>query len=862
MWRRLTTLRICMLLALSLVSTSSFAQARFAVHGTVTDSTGAAVSAVTLVLQKPGQQTASEATSSANGDFDLSAIPPGDYVLSIPATQGFAAQDIPLRVTASIPTLKIKLALDAVAETVNVDNEQPLSTSAADNKDAVTVSGTSLQKLPVFDQDYITALIPFLDPGSSSAGGLTIMVDGVEMKASTVSPSAIAEVHMNNDPYSAEYGRPGRGRIDLITKPGSPNFHGTFNFIARDAVFNAQTYPETVRPPEQRRIYEGHFTGPLGHDGHTTFLISGDRKEQDTEAAVYAQDEKGGVPVIISANVPNPRRDNQISGRVSHDFSSAHRFSVGYNFEYSTRKNSGVGGIVFEEAGVDTVSREDDLIFNDRIIITPNLLNQLQITLEKDEDVTRSVTNAPSILVQETLTKGGAQADASRTENTIHINEIVSWTHKQHYIRFGANMPQLSRRAVDDQTNRLGTFKFNSLADYTSNSPYVLNQQQGIGRGLYWINEIGGFIQDEIKVRKNLQATIGLRYQWQTYISSNNNFAPRASVAYSATPRTILRAGTGLFYDRTGGDFPATFKLHNGVVLRSFQIRNPGYPNALPPGQPITAKPSNIVRMDPHVHTPYSIQYSISVERQLIPNLTLTAGYRGITGIRNFRSRDANAFRGTYGLDAPPTPRPDPAFGQIQQIEAEGRSISNNFDLSLRGRIGRWFDGQAQYTFGHSSNNTGGIGFFPQDQYNPGNEWARADFDRRHRFNLIGNINPDHWLTLGISATLYSGSPYTELSGQDYFYTGLGNARPSGIGRNTLETAGTADLDLMWDHDLHLNKAKGEHAKILNFGLSAFNVLNHANFANYAGTVTSTRFLQPTSASPGRQLQFGLRYQF
>src|SRR3984893_9897462 len=456
MLHRLTTFRICLLLTLSLVSSSSFAQARFAAHGTVTDSTGAAVSAVTLVLQKPDQQPVSEATSSANGDFDLSAIPPGNYVLSIPATQGFAAQDIPLRITASIPTLKIKLALDAVSETVNVDNEQPLSTSAADNKDAVTVSGTSLQKLPVFDQDYITALVPFLDPGSSSAGGLTIMVDGVEMKASTVSPSAIAEVHMNNDPYSAEFGRPGRGRIDLITKPGSPNFHGTFNFIARDAVFNAQTYPERVRPPEQRRIYEGHFTGPLGHDGRTTFLISGDRKEQDTEAAVY-------VPGIISVNVPTPRRDNQMSGRVTHDFSSAHRFSVGYNFEYSTRKNSGVGGIVFEEAGVDTTAREDDLIFNDRIIITPNLLNQLQITLEKDEDVTRSVTNAPAILIQDTLTKGGAQADAHRTENTIHINEIVSWTHKQHYIRFGANMPQLSRRAVDDQTNRLGTFKFNSL---------------------------------------------------------------------------------------------------------------------------------------------------------------------------------------------------------------------------------------------------------------------------------------------------------------------------------------------------------------------------------------------------------------
>src|SRR5260370_11758216 len=104
MWRRLTTLRICLLLFLSLVSTSSFAQARFAVHGTVTDSTGAAVSAIKLVLQKPDQQPISEATSSTNRDFDLSAIPPGNYVLSIPATQRFAPQDIPLRITASIPT--------------------------------------------------------------------------------------------------------------------------------------------------------------------------------------------------------------------------------------------------------------------------------------------------------------------------------------------------------------------------------------------------------------------------------------------------------------------------------------------------------------------------------------------------------------------------------------------------------------------------------------------------------------------------------------------------------------------------------------------------------------------------------------
>lgn len=766
---------------------------------------------------------------------------------------GFAAQSFPLRISGSISSLKIKLSLESVAQTVDVGNAQPLSTEAADNKDAVTLSGNDLQKLPVFDQDYIAALTPFLDPGSVSSGGVTILVDGVEMKASTVSPSAIAEVRINSDPYSAEFSRPGRGRINIITKPGSPEFHGTLNFITRDATFNAKNYFAPTRPPEQRRIYEGHLTGPVGHGGHTTFLLSGDRRQDDTAVAVHAFGPQG----LIASNVQTPRRETQISLRVTHDFSQAHRLSIGYNFEYDARQNKGVGGIVLPEAGVNTNSREDDLILNDRIIISPNLLNQLQITFEKDEDVSRSVTNAPSLQIQDSFTGGGAQADLNRTENTVHINEVVSWTHKNHYIRFGFNGPQISKRAVDDHTNRLGTFSFNSLANFTSSTPYVFTQQQGIGRGLYWANELAGFVQDDIKMSKNFQLTLGLRYQWQTYISSVNNFAPRISAAYSVNKKTILRAGTGIFFDRMGGDFPATFKLHDGVVLRSFQILNPGYPNPLPPGQPITALPSSIVRVGAQVHTPYTVQYSIGVERALTPAMTVSVGYRGITGISSFRSRDANAPVGpSYAA------RPDPSLGFVQQIESGGRSRSNALDVSFRGRAGRWFNGQAQYTLGRIYTNTSGLKFYPQDQYNPNAEWGRADIDRLHRFNLIGNINPDHWLTLGISATLYSGTPYTETAGSDLFHTGLGNARPSGVGRNTLQGGGTADLDLLWEHDFKLTKAKGDHAKLLNIGVSGFNVLNHANYTNYIGSIRSPLFGQPTAALPGRQLQFGIRYQF
>lgn len=844
--------RIAFLLCFWLVTTQ-VARAQSSLHGTVVDPTGASISGVAIELHAVDGTLRTQSASSKGGDFSLLNLAPGSYRIVVPATKGFASQEIPIHVGTSNPPLQIKLALEAVTQTIEVGAQEPLSTSADANKDAVAVTGASLSRLPVFDQNFVGALVPFLDPASSASDGITILVDGVQVKASTVSPSAIAEVRINNDPYSAEFSRPGRARINIITKPGSPVFHGELNFIARDATFNGRNYFAPVRPPEQRRLYEGHLTGPAGRGGHTTFLLSGSRREDDGAVAVHAF----GVNGLIASNVLRPIRENQISATVTKDLSDAHRLSAGYNFEYSTRRNSGVGGIVLAEAGYDNFSREDDLIFNDRIIINPRIFNQLQVTLEKDGDVTRSVSVGPSLLVQDSFTGGGAQADVDRTENTIHINEVVSLTYKNHYIRFGANIPQMSRRAVDDHTNRQGTFGFNSLSNFTSATPYVFTVQQGPGRGLYWINEIGGFVQDEIKLRKNLTLTAGLRYQWQTYLSSTNTFAPRASAAYSPAPKLVLRVGAGLFYDRTGGDFPGTFKLHNGIVLRSAQLLNPSYPNALAPGQDLSSVPTSLVRESAQLRTPYSIQYSFVVERQLLAGLTVTAGYRGITGVSSFRSRDANAPLGPLYAS-----RPDPSLGFVQQIEAGGRLRSNALDVSLKGKAGRWFEGQAQYTLGRVRNNTSGIGFYPQDQYNPNAEYARADYDRLNRFNLLGNINPEHWLTLGVAATLYSGAPYTETAGLDVYRTGLSNARPAGVGRNTLQGGGTADLDLLWDHDIKLNKAKADKAKTLNVGVSGFNVLNHTNYTSYIGSVRSPLFGQPTAALPGRQLQFGMRYQF
>ncbi len=849
------------LLALLIASVASLAYAQNlpSVRGSVVDPTGATVPGATVRLESPNGDLVSQTTVDSAGNFLLTNLHAGTFSLAVPAFSGFASHTQTLRLTAGVATVKITLDPESINQQVTVGAEQSLSTDSSANRDTISATGNELKKLPVFDQDYIATLTPFLDASAGSSGGVTLIVDGVEMKSVGVSASAIQEVRINNDPYSAEFTRPGRGRIEIITKPGSQNFHGEVNFIFRDAIFNAKNYFSPVRPPEARRIYEGHLSGPIGRGGHTSFITSASHREQDTAAVVNAVGPNG--PII--ENVLTPNRNSQYSLRVTHDFSANHRLSLGYNFENSSSANAGVGGITLAEAGYNLSSREDDAIFNDRIIITPNLINQLQISFEKDEDVTQSVTNAQSIQVSGSFIGGGAQADTAKTENTIHVNEIITWSHGKHYIRAGIQLPQFSRRAVDDHSNRLGTFKFSSLSSYAGNTPYVFTAQQGPGRALYWINEFGSFIQDQIKLSPKVQLSLGLRYDWQTFLPDNNNLAPRISLAYSpgGDGKTIVRVGSGVFYDRTGGDFPAIVKLHNGVALYSVQIPNPVFP--LSASTNFSAYPTNLAQFDPHVRTPYAYQYSVGVERQLHKTLTLTAAYRGQVQIKSFRSRDANApiLPPNPSLTAN-YPRPNLNFGQIQQIESGGRTLLNAFDLSFRSQAGRWFSGQAQYTLSSFDSNTGGINAFPQNQYQPNDEWGRANQDRLQRFNLIGNINPDHWLTLGIGATIYSGSPYNEITGNDYYHTGLGNARPAGVDRNTLQTGGVASLDLLYNHDFRLTKDKGDKAKILSAGVSAFNVLNHPNFTSYIGTLSSSRFGQPTAALAGRQLQFSVGFQF
>ena len=113
--------------------------------------------------------------------------------------------------------LQIKLAIAQSVTEVKVTADAVDITSSDANGDTSVMTAADLKALPVFDNDYVTAMSGFLDSGDTASAGAGLMVDGVESNRVTVSPSAVQEIHINEDPYTARYYRPGRGQMEIIT---------------------------------------------------------------------------------------------------------------------------------------------------------------------------------------------------------------------------------------------------------------------------------------------------------------------------------------------------------------------------------------------------------------------------------------------------------------------------------------------------------------------------------------------------------------------------------------------------------------------------------------------------------------------
>jgi hypothetical protein len=825
------------------------------INGTVLDTSGAVIPGAQVVIATPSGQTIAQGPTDNAGNFSFPNIPVGSYLVDVTKDK-FRETKQPTKLgLQGHSSLRVVMPVAVVTQEVTVgasDSAPQVSTEIAQNQSSNSIDRDALDRIPVFDQDYITTMSRFLDADATGTNGVTLVVNGVEANGPGVTASAIQSVKINQNPYTALYSRPGRARIEITTKGGTPQFHGSGNFLYRDSLFDASNAFATTKPSEQRTYYEGSLTGPLSHSKKTTFLLALDKDSDNQQAIVVA----AGPDGVINANVPNPTNHYFISGRVFHDYKQGDQFWIGYSYEHKTVENFGVGGTVLPEAGTNTLFFEHEINVGHTYVFSSKLLNQLHFLVGHYDSQVHDLNENQQLIVSGAFTGGGAQANYRKTEYHFDGTDIVTWTSSRQEIKFGVDVPDISRRAFDDFTNRQGTYSFASLADYSAANPFSYLVQSGQGHVTFLEKTVAGIFEDNLRLKPNLSVSIGVRYYWQNYFHDIPwNFGPRFSFAYAPTAKskTVIRGGAGMFFDRTGPS-PISDLLHfNGEVLKRFLVNSPSYPITEPE---LAAVPTSVVVLDPRQRIPYTLQYGVGVEQQLNAKSTLFANYVGARGIDMFRSIDTNA---------PPPPdyiaRPNSNLGQERTLQSEGYQKSDALEVGFRGRPVSFFTGQARYALAKTYNNTSGITYFPANSYFPKADWSRSDNDQRNKFDLLGTFEAGKWFNFGVALSAYSGKPVNVTTGNDEYNNGLSNARPAGVPRNSIHGPGYLNLDLNLAHDFLLTKA-GKEGPTATIGVNSFNVLNHPNDVTYIGVISSPFFGQAVAALPPRRMQLDVEFKF
>jgi outer membrane receptor protein involved in Fe transport len=823
------------------------------VSGTVFDPSGALIAGASVTLGA-GDRDVLRTNSDAKGEFRFDAVPSGHYQLRV-GYPGFKTQQIRVRAGSRSPGhLRVVLAIADVRETLKVESSgERVSAESSENVDVLRLDPRQLDSLPMLDRDVVSALSRFLDPAATGSGGPTVVVDGLPSSERNIPLSEIQEIRINNNPYSAEFARPGKGRIEIITKSGSSHYHGSLYLGLRDYRLDARNAFATDRPADRRQQLEANLSGPIHKDKKNMFSLSASRIQDKLEPIVYAL----GLTGPVRENAAQEQVSTYFSIQVTRRLDKHNALSFRYtDFDWSYQ-GKGTGGFALPETGADSTSRYHQLYSSYRAVTSPKLLNDFFARVRTEDTATRSrLSGVPKIVVLDAFTGGGAQVDVNGTDSRLEAADILSCSLGHHLLKVGLNIPAFGRLGSSDRSLTTGAFYFSSLDDYARGTPFSFVRQTGDGHLAFWQKQVSGFAQDEIKLRPNLSLALGLRYEWQNYIAAYHNLAPRLSFAYAPgkARKTVFRGGAGFFYDTLPLSVIEDMLRLNGSRLRQIQLLNPGYPD--PFLSVYSISPANIVRFDPALRSPYNFQYSLGVERQLRKSLTLTTTYTAMRGVDLFRSRDVNA---------PPPPfylsRPDPSLGVLRQIESSGGMKTRSLDTTLRGDFSRFFTGMVAYVLRRATNDTDGIGSFPANNWDRRGEWSRASFDQRHFLYLYGTLNAGKLFQVGVIFSANSGRPYTLTTGRDQYNEGTAKARPPGVPRNSLQGTGAATLDLRWSREFPLPPDKKDGMRLV-IGADAFNLFNRVNYTSFVGTLSSPFFGQPVAAGPARRIQLSVMLKF
>lgn len=798
------------------------------VIGVITDSQGAVLPGATVTAVNTSTGFSRIAITDGQGRFRIAALPPGTYDVGA-ELQGFSgAKRTGLTLAlGSESVVNLQLTLGSFTEAITVTSEVPIvqtTTAAVEAR----LDRATIDLLPLIGRDYESLLR--LVPGAQDSNGTSFTgsrgrsnqwnIDGVDnsedisgYSRQALALDSVQEVQVLVNGFKAEYGLSSGGVINVVTRSGTNDLHGSGFYLYRNQELMSQSpYADRSLPPDpfQRVHYGGWIGGPI-RENRVHFFANYEREDRDTNTSSTrtlppstANFAPSTLQFLAANNIPlslfgaggrvrQVRPEfidiHNVTAKVDAQLSSTQSVTARYQLTHDDEP-SGQSGTLFDYNGNFALFRTNYGNLNHKWIVGPNKLNELYIQVGQSFGDWSAVYPA---LTNLTITGGfNLGGDSSypqgRTDWIYQIIDNYSWTLPntrtgEHSIKAGAQVKIFQSASFFD-SNWRGTYTFPSLNAFIAGTPTRFTQNQG-NSSLDRPNRIVGFYaQDDWRPSESLTLNFGLRYDWEgaktealrdvtgepgAGISGDtNNVAPRFGFSWAPGGSTAqaFYGGTGLYYDQVILNVIGNARFTPPKVIGA-QIDNPTWPNPFQGGSGSVPAPSLSV-IDENLRTPMNWNSQVGYRRELTRDLGLDVTYVYNRGSDHVMILNTNAgIPGTANINGGGAVRPDPRYTNVSFYSNYGEIRYQGLIIDLRKRLSNRYSGSVNYTLSKARDNAFNFvsGFVIPERQDL--NWGPNTDDRRHRISGNAEIQLPWDLMVGMIMEFRTEAPMNITVGRD-----------------------------------------------------------------------------------------------
>jgi hypothetical protein len=608
---RLTGLSLKALSTLALVcaclllfSTASYADTNATVTGQITDQAGLVIVGARVVFTNLNMNVPYTTMTNDSGNYRLVGLPPGVYRANV-TKDGFRSivkGEVELHVQDEV-SINFLLEVGSVSETVTVEPGVLLLQPEASST-GFTVTPQVIDQMPINGRNYLDLLqlVPGVainrqqDPTLDSAtpilgergGNAVFLIDGMPNSnevnggaAEQFNQDSILEFKVLTGSYKAEFGHGSGGVINVVSKSGTNDWHGGASFFHRNYKLDSSDTSKVLNgqvPFLLRWDPSAQFGGPILKD-KIFFFGSAERILESRE--LNFQFPSTTPPLLVQLETPydvhSKIYETRALGKLDEQL-GRHLLSQQFNLT-----NTHVTDYLPLLAALNLPSTRSNfdnralmLGFSDTALLgdqaNPYLLN-VYVQYRGEPALTHpSHPQAGTALTRDNLFSGLSTGGLFGDQGQIQFGPgYTTLLLDQKYVSVGANLAKQIRRhdlkfGWDYQRTRVdgteASNEFNQLfatiADLGTFGPvdagvYLLAVQGGLTQRDNTMrlrnNYNGAFLQDDWRVVKNVTLNLGLRWDYDNEFPNKTNFSPRLGFAWSITPKTVVRASWGLFYD-------------------------------------------------------------------------------------------------------------------------------------------------------------------------------------------------------------------------------------------------------------------------------------------------------------------------